>query len=155
VHENPRIAPVDIVQVVDLPINIQDAVMSETKKGYVLKCSLSNNADSRILGVDYLLLLVDSNNTARGIIDGSEELNLEPNASKRLISRKLLRFEFGDGYHLILIPQRVFSTYSFWEVVNARKVLEKYASGDYSLKPEVARVTNLVDTPIGGRVVPR
>lgn len=152
VLENPRIAPVEVVQVVELPINLQDAVLSETKKGYVLKCLLSNNSDSRILGVDYLLLLIDSNNTTRAIIDGTEDLKLERNASKSLISRKPLHIEVGDGYRLILIPQRVFGTDSFWEVLNARKVLEKYASGDYSLKPEVARVTNLVDTPIGGKV---
>ena len=150
VLEAARVAPVDVVQIVDLPINLQDAVLVKTKKGYLLKCSLSNNSDSRILGIDYLLLLIDSNNTTRAIVDATEDLKLERNASKSLVSRKPLHIEVSDGYRLILIPQRVFSTDSFWEVQNARKVLEKYASGDYSLKPEVTRATNFVDTPIGG-----
>jgi hypothetical protein len=151
VRQNPQVTPVDVVPVLELPVNLQDAVLVKTKKGYELKCVLSNNSDSRILGLDYLLLLVDFNNTTRTIVDGAEEFKLESNASKSLISRKLLHIEVVDGYRLILIPQRVFSTDSFWEVLNARKVLERYASGDYSLKPEVTRATNFVDTPIGGK----
>lgn len=151
VRQNPRVTPVDIVPVLDLPVNLQDAVLVRTKKGYELKWVLSNNSDSRILGLDYLLLLVDFNNTTRAIVSGAEDLKIDRNASKSLVSRKLLHIEVGDGYRLILIPQRVFSTESFWEVQNARKVLEKYASGDYSLKPEVTRATNFVDTPIGGK----
>jgi hypothetical protein len=151
VLQKPRVTPIDVVPVVELPVNLQDAVLVKTKKGYELKWVVSNNSDSRILGLDYLLLLMDFNNTTLAIVDGAEDLKLERNASKSLISRKLLHIEVGEGYRLILIPQRVFSTDSFWEVLNARKVLEKYASGDYSLKPEVTRATNFVDTPIGGR----
>jgi hypothetical protein len=92
------------------------------------------------------------NNTTRAIVNGAEDVKLDRNASMSLISRKLLHIEVGDGYRLILMPQRVFSTVTFWEVLNARKILEKYASGDYSLKPEVTRATNFVDTPIGGKV---
>jgi hypothetical protein len=149
--QNPRVIPVDVVPVVELPVNLQDAVLVKTKKGYELKWVLSNNSDSRILGLDYLLLLVDFNSTTRAIVDGAEDLKLERNASKSLVSQKLLHIEVGEGYRVILIPLRVFGTDSFWEVLNARKVLEKYASGDYSLKPEVTRATNFVDTPIGGR----
>ena len=151
VHQSPGVTTIEVVPVLELPINLQDAVLVKTKKGYELKCVLSNNSDSRILGLDYLLLLVDFNNTTRAIVDGAQDLKLDPNASKSLVSRKLLHIEVGDGYRLILIPQRVFSTESFWEVSNARKVLERYASADYSLKPEVTRATNFVDTPIGGK----
>jgi hypothetical protein len=152
VVQNPRVTAIDVVPVLQLPVNLQDATLVKSKKGYELKYVLSNNSDGRILGLDYLLLLIDFNNTTRAIVDGAEEFKLEPNASKSLISRKLLHLEVGDGYRLILIPQRVFSTDSFWEVLNARKVLAKYASGDYSLNPEVTRATNFVDTPIGGKV---
>jgi hypothetical protein len=152
VQQNPRVTPIEVVQVVELPVNLQDAVLVKTKKGHELKCVLSNNSDSEILGLDYLLLLVDFNNTIRAIVDGAEDVKLDRNASKSLVSRKLLHIEVGDGYRLILIPQRVFSTASFWEVLNARKVLERYALGDYSIKPEVTRATNFVDTPIGGKV---
>jgi hypothetical protein len=59
VRQNPRVTSVDVVPVVELPVNLQDAVLVKTKKGYELKWVLSNNSDSRILGLDYLLLLVD------------------------------------------------------------------------------------------------
>ncbi|HAF22000.1 MAG TPA: hypothetical protein DCK93_03645 [Blastocatellia bacterium] len=42
---------------------------------------------------------------------------------------------------------------SIWEVQKAVDALEAFASGDYSVTPKATRVTNLVDAPIGAKVI--
>jgi hypothetical protein len=67
-----------------------------------------------------------------------------------LVSKTSFGLNVTQGYRLILIPNRAFDRESIWEVPKAVDVLEKFASGDYSVTPRATRITNLVDTPISG-----
>lgn len=151
--QEPRVAPIEVVQVLEFPVNLREAVLVNTDKGYLLRCSLSNNSESKTLGLDYLLLLIDANNAAQAIVNVTEEFKLDGYATKRLTSRTPLKLKVSDGYRLILMPQRAYSSDSIWEVLKARKALEAYTSGDYSVTPTVVRVTNHVDTPPPSRVI--
>ena len=53
--ENLEIVSVEVVQVLEHPVSLSDVVLANTDKGYVLKCSISNNLGTPINGMDYLL----------------------------------------------------------------------------------------------------
>ena len=147
--ENLKIATVEVVQVLEHPVHLSDVVLANTGKGYVLKCSISNNLGTPINGLDYMLLVIDANNIKEAILSASEKLQLKGHDTKNLVSKTAFRLDMTQGYRLILIPNRVFDGESIWEVPKAGEVLEAFASGDYSVIPRATRVTNLVDTPIG------
>ena len=151
--ENLEIAPVEVVQVLEQPVNLSEVVLANTDKGYVLKCSISNNLGTPVIGMDYLLLVIDANNFKEAILSVSEKLQIKEHATWSLVSKTAFGLNLTQGYRLILIPNRVFDAESIWEVPKAGEVLEAFASGDYSVTPRATRVTNLVDTPIGAKVI--
>ena len=150
--ENLRVASVEVVPVLEQPVNLSDVVLANTDDGYVLKCSISNNLDIPIIGLDYMILVIDANNFKRAILSSSEAFKLKGYATKNLVSKTPLVVEVSQGYRLILIPHRVFGRDSIWEVQKAVNALEAFASGDYSVTPRAMRLTNLVDAPIGTKV---
>lgn len=147
--EDLEIVPVEVVQVLEQPVKLSDVVLANTDKGYVLQCSISNNLSTPVIGMDYLLLVIDANNSREAILSVSEKFQIKEHASRNLISKTAFGLNVTQGYRLILIPNRVFDGESIWEVPKAGEVLEAFASGDYSVTPRATRVTNLVDTPIG------
>jgi len=144
---------VEAVQVPDLPVSVREVVLEKTQKGYVLKCLLSNNSADQVVRLDYVLLVIDSNNVARHLLNGTEDFKLKGYAAKTLISKTHLQLEVGDGYRLFLMPNRVFGNESVWEVLKASKALEAHASGDYSVTPEVVRGSNLYDALPLSRII--
>jgi len=144
---------VEAVQVADLPVSVREVILTKMRDGYLLKCLLANNSADQIVRLDYLLLVIDSNNAERHIVNGTEDFKLKGYATKTLISQTPLRFEVGDGYRLFLMPNRVFTRESVWEVLKANKVLDAHVSGDYSVTPEVVHTLNLYDTPPQSRII--
>lgn len=151
--ENLQIATVEVVQVLEHPVNLTDVVLVNTDNGYVLKCSISNNLGTPMIGMDYLLLVIDPNNSKHAILSHSEAFKLKGYATKNLVSKTPLVLNVNQGYRLLLIPHRVFGPDSIWEVPKAVDALEAFASGDYSVTPRATRVSNLVDAPMGERVI--
>lgn len=72
--------------------------------------------------------------------------------SKTLTFRSPIRLKLKAGYRLELMLEQVVGEESIWEVAKARDVLEAYVSGDYSVMPQVLRVSNQVDVPPRARV---
>jgi hypothetical protein len=139
---------VESFQVLELPINITNVSLMETDKGYLLKCSLANSSDNEILGLRYLLLLVDSNNVVRTAVARSEGFKLAGYAIKSVTFRNPLKLKLKRGVRLELMLEQVVGYESIWEVLKARQTLEAYSSGDYSMMPQVLRVSNQVDVPL-------
>jgi hypothetical protein len=144
---------VESFQVLELPVNITDVSLVETDKGYLVKCSLANSSDSEILGLRYLLLLVDSNNTVQAAVARSEGLKLAGYAIKNLTFRNPLKLKLKRGARLELMLEQVVGYESIWEVLKARQALEAYSSGDYSMMPQVLRVSNQVDVPLRSKII--
>src|SRR3982751_1888227 len=42
---------VDVLQVLDLPLNIHEAALTKTERGYLLRMSLGNSSDLKIIGL--------------------------------------------------------------------------------------------------------
>ena len=138
---------VDVLQVLDLPISVHEAVLVKVEKGYVLKLSLSNSSDLRMLGLRYSLLLIDLKNRALPLVNRTEGIALPAYEKKSLTFKTPIRFSAKYEPRLVLMLEQVVSRESIWEVVKAKDALDSYARGDYSVIPTVLRVANQVDAP--------
>ena len=134
---------VDSFQVLDLPVNITNVALTHPEQGNLLKCTLANNTAHPLLGLRYLLLLVDSTGRIRATISRTEGFHIPGYGSKTLTFRTPLKLKkVKSGYRLTLMLEQVVGEESIWEVLKARDTLEAYASGDYSVMPQVLRVNN-------------
>lgn len=139
--------PVEIFQVLDLPVSVSEALMVDTAKGYVLKVSLSNSTDSEMTGLRYSLVVIDSNNTPLPVASRIEGFRLAPYAMKRFTFKTPIAFKPKGGDRMVLMLEQAVSRESIWDVLNAKEALAAYAKADYSVVPNVLRVANQVDAP--------
>jgi hypothetical protein len=144
---------VDSFQVVDLPLNIINVALTHQEKGNLLKCTLANDTPNQLLGLRYLLLLVDSNGKTLATISRNEGFKIPGYGSKTLTFSTPVKLKLKSGYRLTLMLEQVVSEESIWEVLKAKDTLEAYASGDYSVMPQVLRVGNQVDMPPRTRAI--
>ena len=144
---------VDSFQVLDLPVNITNVALTHPEQGNWLKCTLANNTAHPLSGLRYLLLLVDSTGRIRATISRTEGFHIPGYGSKTLTFRTPLKLKLKSGYRLTLMLEQVVGEESIWEVLKARDTLEAYASGDYSIMPQVLRVSNQVDVPPRTRII--
>lgn len=142
----PAYLPVDVMQVLELPVSITNPVLSRTEKGYLLKCEISNSSNDRILGLTYLFLVLDPANKVRMIASRTEAFKLAGYSIKDLTFQtpKKLKLKLGD--HVVLAVEQLISRESIWVVLNSRQSLEAYGRGDSYLIPEVKRMLNQVDS---------
>jgi hypothetical protein len=150
-----RIAPqssdisVEVFQVLDLPLNIHEASLTKTERGYLLKLSLANSSELKIIGLRYSLAVIDSRNQLQPLVNRTEGFSIPGYDIKTLTFKSPIKFKQKDGERLVLMIEQVISRESIWEVVKAKDALEAYARGDYSVMPAVMRVANQVDTRPG------
>jgi hypothetical protein len=150
-----RIAPqsrdvsVEVFQVLDLPLNIHEASLTKTERGYLLKLSLANSSELKIIGLRYSLAVIDSRNQLQSLVNRTEGFSIPGYDTKTLTFKSPIKFKQKDGERLVLMIEQVISRESIWEVVKAKDALEAYARGDYSVMPAVMRVANQVDTRPG------
>jgi hypothetical protein len=150
-----RIAPqsgdrsVEVFQVLDLPLNVHEASLTKTERGYLLKLSLANSSELKIIGLRYSLAVIDSRNQLQPLVNRTEGFSIPGYDIKTLTFKSPIKFKQKDGERLVLMIEQVISRESIWEVVKAKDALEAYARGDYSVMPAVMRVANQVDTRPG------
>jgi hypothetical protein len=138
---------VEVFQVLELPLNIHEASLVKSEKGYTLKLSLANSSELRMIGLRYSLVVIDFANQARALVNRTEGFSMRAYATKSLTFKTPIRFTPKDGERLVLMLEQVVSRESIWEVVKAKEAFEAYAQGDYSVMPVVLRVANQVDAP--------
>ncbi len=139
--------PVEVFQVIELPITITDTTLIETKRGHLLKCLLTNNSDSRVLGLRYSLAVVDSMNVTTAVVTTNEGLKLAQHQTKTLTFRTPVKLKLKADERLVLMLEQVISADYVWEVMKAKEALAGYIAADYSVVPRVLRVRNQVDAP--------
>jgi hypothetical protein len=140
--------PVEVLQVLELPITINGTVLVKRKDGYFLKCLLSNSSESRQLGLRYSLAAVDSMNVIRTIISNTERITLDRFSTEQLTFKTRITLQPNTDQHFVLMLEEVTSTDHFWEVAKAKELLAAYVTGDYSITPRVVRLPNHIDAPI-------
>ena len=139
--------PVEIFQVLDLPVSVHEVLLVKSDKGYVLRVALSNSTDSQMMGMRYALALIDSTNTAVLVTNRTEGFKLAPYSMKTFTFKTPIRFKPKGGDRLVLMLEQTISQESIWDVLKAKEALAAYAKGDYSVVPTVLRVANSVDAP--------
>ena len=148
-----RIAPqsrdvsVEVFQVLDLPLNVHEASLTKTERGYLLKLSLANSSELKIIGLRYSLAVIDSRNELQPLVNRTEGFSIPGYDIKTLTFKSPIKFKQKDGERLVMMIEQVISRESIWEVVKAKDALESYARGDYSVVPTVLRIPNQVDSP--------
>jgi hypothetical protein len=145
--------PVEVFQVLDLPLNAPEASLTKTERGYLLQLSLGNSSDLKILGLRYSLVSIDAANQVQIRVNRTEGFSLPAYVVKTLTFKTPIKLKQKDGERLLLMIEQVVSRESIWEVVKAKDALEAYARGDYSVMPTVLRVANQVDSPPIGRPI--
>jgi len=143
--------PVDVFQVLDLPLNVHEASLIKTERGYFLKLSLANSSDLKMIGLRYSLASIDSRNQLQPRVNRTEGFSVAGYGMKTLTFKTPIKLKQRDGERFLFMIEQVISRESIWEVVKAKDALEAYAGGDYSVMPTVLRVANQVDAPPGVR----
>ena len=145
---------VEVFQVIELPITITDTALVKTKKErYLLKCVLSNNSESQVVGLRYSLIVVDSMNVEKAVVTRNEGLKLAPYTAESLTFTTPIQLRMKDDERLVLMLEQVISTDYIWEVKKPKEALTAYIAGDYAVVPGVVRLTNQVDAPPRKRVI--
>lgn len=145
----PLVVPIDTLSIYNLPLGISDGSFRKTKKGESIRLSLSNSSDEQIFGVRYWLLIVDSANKVRRLVDQSEGLKLEAYSAKTVSFPAPAGWKVSDDDRIFLLVAQVVGRNSIWEVQQARNALLAYAKGEPYTTPNVVRMLNQVDSPIG------
>ena len=148
-----RRVPVEVFQVIELPITITETSIIKTKDGYLLKCLLSNSSELPVLGLRYSLAVVDSMNVTNAVVTTNEAARLRPYQTKSLSFRMPVKTKIKIDERVVLMLEELVSTAYVWEVMKAKESLAAYIGGDYSVVPRVLRVSNHVDAPPRRRVI--
>lgn len=142
-----RPMPVDYLQVPELPLSITIPTIEKTEKGYVLRCSASNSSGEQMLGITFLILVLDSENRVRGRGSWSAAVRLASYTTKSVSLRVPIKLSIKSRYRVVLAPEQLIGSESIWQVMKARELTEAYARGDEYVMPKVRRVANQIDSP--------
>jgi hypothetical protein len=145
--------PIEVFQILDLPLSVHEASLVKSEKTYLLKLLLGNSSDVKIIGFRYSLVTVDAYNKVKPLANVTEGFAVPAYGSKTATLKNPLRIKVKSGERVVLMLEQVISRESIWEVVKAKDALEAYARGDYSVTPVVMRVPNAVDAPDRPRVI--
>ena len=138
---------VEVFQVLDLPLSVHEASLVKSDKAFLLKVSLSNSSELKLIGLRYSLAIIDSKNQLQPLVNRTEGFSIAGYGTRTLTFKTPVKFKPKDGERLVLMLEQVVSRESIWEVVKAKDALEAYARADYSVTPVVMRVANQVDAP--------
>jgi hypothetical protein len=139
--------PIEVFQVLELPLTVHDAALVKSDKGNLLRLSVGNSSELKMIGLRYSLITITSDSKPQIRVNRTEGFSLAPYATRSLTFNTPIRLKPKDGERLVLMLEQVVSRESIWEVVKAKDALEAYAKGDYSVVPVVMRVANAVDSP--------
>lgn len=143
--------PIEVFQVLELPLSIHEATLVKSEKGYLLRLSVANSSEVKIIGLRYSLVTINVENKPQIRVNRTEGFSIPAYASESLTFKSPVKFKSKDGERLVLMLEQVVSRESIWEVVKAKEAFEAYARGDYSVMPAVMRVSNQVDAPLHPR----
>jgi hypothetical protein len=143
----PRPIPVGYLHAADLPVNISLPTLEKTDKGYVLKCSADNSSSDQILGVIFLLLVIDDENKMRTSANWTAGVRLESYSGKELSLQVPFKLSVRSQDRIILATEQVYGRESIWRIMNLRESIEAYSRGYNYVPPKVQKIANQFDPP--------
>src|SRR5215208_6678245 len=77
--------PVEIFQVLDLPLSVHEASLTKRERGfYFLKLSVANSSELKIIGLRYSLASIDSRNQLQPVVNRTEGFSVPAYGMKTL-----------------------------------------------------------------------
>jgi hypothetical protein len=152
-NKQARDLTIELFQVIGLPLVVHEALLLKSEKGYLLKVSLANTSELKMIGLRYSLATIESGNKAKLVANRTEGLSIPPYETESLTFKTPIKFKPTGEDRLILMLEQVVSRESIWEVVKAKEAFDSYARADYSVVPIVLRVANQVDVPLKPRII--
>src|ERR1044072_1902722 len=101
--------PVDVFQVLDLPLSIHQASLTKSERGQFLQLSLSNSSDLKILGLRYSIVSIDARNEVQIRVNRTEGLSLAAYGMKTLTFKTPIKLKQKDDERLLLMIEQVVS----------------------------------------------
>ena len=148
-----RTLPVEVFQVLGLPLNIHEAVLIEKENGFELKCRFSSESNFEFLGFRYSLSAIDAVRGPYPLANRSEGFRLNPYDSASVTFATAIKMKSRGEVRIVFMLEQVLSQETIWEVIKAKDSLEAYLKGDYSVQPGVLRIANHVDAPPVTRII--
>src|ERR1043166_757744 len=93
---------VEVIPVLEFPLNLHEAVLVKSEKGYALKCRFSSNAEATLIGIRYSLTVIEPVTGARPLTTRIEGFEIAPYGSKTLTFPTPIRFRQKNDRRLLL-----------------------------------------------------
>ena len=103
---------IDVFQILDLPLNIHEAALTKTDRGYLLRLSLGNSSDLKIIGLRYSIVSIDSRDQVQPRVNRTEGFSVPAYGTKTLTFKTPVRLKQRDGERFILMIEQVISSES-------------------------------------------
>jgi hypothetical protein len=149
-----RSTAVVFFDVQDLPARIDEPRLSKRGKDFVLDCAVANRSSEQLLGIRFILLVIDPTGKLRSRIAWIEPAELAMYSIKTFAFHPPTTGEMRKSDQLFLVIDETIGRETIWRAAGAEKALRAYSRGQHDLMPAVRAFANKYDSPPGMVVIP-
>jgi len=131
----------------DLPARIDEPKLRRSEEGFALDCAVANRSSEQLLGLRFILLVVDDSGKMRSRITWTEGSELSNYSIKAFAFHPTIAGDLRSTDQLFLVIDEVIGHETIWRAVGAEKALRAYSRGRHDLLPTVRTVANQFDPP--------
>jgi hypothetical protein len=131
----------------DLPARIDEPRLSKRDKEFILDCAVANRSGEQLLGIRFILLVIDPAGKLRSRIAWTERVDLAMYSIKTFAFHPEVTGDLRPTDRLFLGIDEVFGRETIWRAEGAEKVLRAYARGQHDVVPRVRTLANKYDRP--------
>ncbi len=142
-----RSTAVIFFDVSDLPARIDEPRLSKRDQELFLDCAVANRSGEQLLGIRFILLVIDPAGKLRSRITWTERVELAMYSIKTFAFHPEVAGELRPTDRLFLGIDEVFGRETIWRAVGAENALRAYARGQHDVVPRVRTLANKYDRP--------
>src|SRR5262245_22539600 len=145
--QSPGEKPTNVIffDILDVPARVDEPKLRKVKDSYRLNCAIANRSEERLLGLRFVLMLVDSRGNLRWSLQWNEEAVLAGSSIKTFEFRPPVVDKIRSNDSLFLSVDEVVGNETIWHVRDTDKALRAYSRGQHDVVPTVTRVANKDD----------
>src|SRR5207253_5073637 len=121
--------------------------LQQSEEGLVLDCAVANRSREQLLGLRFILLVVDASGKLRSRITWTDRSELTNYSIKTFTFHPTIAGNLRSTDQLFLVIDEVIGHETIWRAVGAEKALRAYSRGRHDLLPTVRTVANQFDPP--------
>ena len=131
--------------VLDFPARIDEPKLSKRDKDFVLDCAVANRSGEQLVGIRFILLVIDPAGKLRSRISWTERAELAMYSIKTFGFHPEITGELRPTDRLFLGIDEVFGRETIWHADGAEKALRAYSRGQHDVVPTVRTLANKYD----------